>query len=350
MHSYWIILPLRGLRLSDTGIPPTGFFCDRWCLVGQSQFDLLANACPGDSSLPGNIEMLRRRIAPDSILLGEYRGDLDAWRVFDAYDDAETLVGALNILSLLEERPPDQWSGDEPAPIFRARYIEHCDLPIVIDRERLRLVGHSTAFSWSTVGSPGRGSRPSRSLLALASSAPAVIQRALLREAQPNSLQQELELATRALTAAFQATSLGQFIAGAVSSLESLLGDSWADREDRLRILLPTAYHARFGEILETRHEFVHAARQPARDRGFLGLSALAMVVQVWTVIARMPQSYMTREDLWYRLRAFQTGDLLAVSHPGPDQHLTWVRKYLVASHPNEWPPLGHPPSRSAPA
>jgi hypothetical protein len=341
MRPYWIILPLRGLRLTDTGEPGTGLFCKGWCLVGDAQFDLLAKVCRDNSSLSGNIEMLRRRLQPDSILLVEYTGELDVWRVFEAYDDAETVVGALNILSLLEERPTSQWSGYDPAPIFRARYIEHCDLPLVIDSERLWMSGHSTGIRWLTIGPNGVGSRPSETLLALAKKAPPVVQRALGRETQPNELQAELELAMRALTAAFQATTLGQFIASAMSSLESLLGDKWGQRQARLHRMLPSVYHSRLEEILLARHEFVHAARQPARDRGFLGLSALALVVQVWTVIARMPQRYAIREDLWYRLRAFDTGDSFAVQHPGPDQDLTWVHKYLVPSRPKEWPQLG---------
>ncbi len=337
MDSYWLILPIRGLRLSDTGVPPTGFFCPTWCVVGQSQFDLLANACRDNSSLSGNLEMLRRRLNPDSLLLVEYSGELDTWRVFEAYDDAETLIGAFNMLSLLEQGPADRWLGQEPAPIFRARYIEHCDLPIVIDRERLRMVGHTTGISWANLSPIGGKPRHSDTLLALTENAPLMLRRALSRESQPNALQEELELAMRALTASFQATSIGQFIAGAVSSLESLLGDTWAQREDRLRGLLPSAYHPRMEEILDARHEFVHAARQPSRDQGFLGQCALAMVVQVWTVIARMPQSYETKDDLWYRLRAFDGADSLALKHPGPDRELTWVHKYLVASHPDEY-------------
>jgi hypothetical protein len=337
MDSYWLILPIRGLRLTDTGVPATGFFCPKWCVVGQSQFDLLANACRDNSSLSGNLEMLRRRLNPDSLLLVEYSGELDTWRVFDAYDDAETLIGAFNILSLLERRLGDRWLGEEPAPIFRARYIENCDLPIVIDRERLRMVGHTTGISWANLSPIGGNPRHSDTFLALAENATPMLRRAVLRERQPNTLQEELQLSMRALTAAFQATSVGQFIAGAVSSSESLLGDTWAQREQRLRALLPSEYHARMKEILDARHEFVHAARQPSRDQGFLGQCALAMVVQVWTVIARMPQSYQTKDDLWYRLRAFDSGDSFALKHPGPDRELTWVHKYLVSSHPNEY-------------
>jgi hypothetical protein len=318
-------------------MPSTGFLCSKWCLVAQPQFELLAYACRDNSSLSGNLEMLRRRLNPDSIMLVEYKGELDPWRVFEAYDDAETLVGALNMLSLLEVRAPDPRLMVEPTPIFRARYIEHCDLPLVIDAERLWMSGHTT-FSWPGLADPYMdAARLSTEFFALSAHVPPVVQRALLREKQPNELQEELELSIRALTAAFQSTSLGQFVAGAVSSLESLLGDTWAKREERLRSMLPGSYHFRLEQLLEARHEFVHAARQPPRDQGFLGLTALAMVVQVWTIIARMPQGYATREDLWYRLRAFENGDLFAAQHARPDQDLIWIHKYLVPTHPNHY-------------
>jgi hypothetical protein len=336
-QSYWLILPIRGLRLNDTGVPSGGFFRENWCHVSRAQFDLLGRACRDNSSLSGNLDMLRQRLNPDSIMLVEYGGDLDAWRVFEAYDEAETLIGALNMVLLLERRPADQWLGDEPAPIFRARYLEHCDLPMAIDRDGLWLAGHST-FSWAALQGPfPDNGRSTDNFLSLLKDAPPVIKTALQREKQPNELQLGLEAALRALTGAFQATSVGQFIAGAFSSIEWLLGDNWSDREERLGAMLPTAYHSRLKELLEARHEFVHAARQPPRDQGFLGLCALSMVVQVWTVIARMPETYLSRADLWYCVRAFADGDAFADRHPGPDHELGWIHRYLVASHPSKY-------------
>lgn len=337
MPSYWIVVPLHGLKLIDTEAPVGGFLARPWTLAGRLQMPLLDSVARDGESLRGNLAMIRERLNPDALLLYWFEDVIDAWRVFDTYDDAESIVGALNIASLLAERAPGPPWEEEPAPIFRARFKEHFDLPLALDSERLWLSGHSTGISWASVGDHGGVPKYStETLMRQVAIAPPVVGRALRREEQPNELQQELECSMRALAAAFQSTSVGQFIASAISSVESLLGDTWKKRVGRLRALLDNPYHARLDEVIAARHEFVHAARQPPLRDSFLAQAALAIVIQAWAKIALLPQSIETKQDLWDIVRTVGQPQMRPLPE-GPDSRLTWVHKYLESTHPNEY-------------
>lgn len=283
--------------------------------------------------------MIRKRLDPDAILLFRVEGAVEAARVFVAYDDAETVVSALNITSLLAERSLGPPWHDEPAPVFRARYKEHCDLPLAFDSERVWLSGHSSGIAWASVGDHGGVPRYTMDeFTRWAANTPPVVSRALRREPQPTELQRELELSMRALAVAMQATSVGQFVAAAVSSLETLLGDKkeWGHRIKRLKVLVESRYHSRVDEVIAARHEFVHAARQPGPALSFLGQVALAIAVQAWTKMALLRPSVETRKHLWDLLQPGGRSSA-PVLPAGPDTRLVWVHKYLEPSHPNEY-------------
>ena len=326
MPTSWIVVPLHGLRLSDTGTPTDGFLTKPWSLASRAQIPLVGELSRDSESLRGNIAMVQSRLNPEVLLLYAFSDELSPHRVFSAYDDAETVIGALNLLSLLTARPDKTNYLDEPFPVFRARYKEHCDLPIAIDHDRLWLAGHSSFLWFNVADAHGAPNTSTAQLQGACAQAHVVVQRAYSGLAQPTELTRQLEASMRALTGAFQATHVGQFVAASVSALELLLGSNWKNFEARLRTLVGPQYEQRLSQVLDARHDFVHKAKQPAVWHSVdVGHVSLAVAIQAWAIVAELSDELSTLRELWRALDKAPTGPM----PPGPVTFVMWVHKYL---------------------
>lgn len=290
-------------------------------------------------SLRGNVEMILDRLKPDAFLLYRCEGAVEPRRMLEAYDEAETIVAALSMDALLQQTGPRPTWSAEPMPIVRARFREHCDLPLAFDERRVVMVGHSRDVSWASFGAGGLVVPvDSQSILARTGSTVPAISAALELQLPSNSLQATLRASMRAFASAFQATTVGQFIASSVASLESLVGrdDPWTEKAQRLLQLASAEYETRFRELLAARHAFVHEARQPSSAASFLGQSAAAFVVQIWDRIARLPPTVCTLNDVLYLLRG-TTGTRPLTLPVGAVERVDWIHKYASSTDPNEY-------------
>jgi hypothetical protein len=91
----------------------------------------------------------------------------------------------------------------------------------------------------------------------------------------------------RALHAAFQAASAGQFVANMATVAEMLVTagsrEYWWQRKARLKVLVGPSYWTRVEKIMAARHDYVHEARQP--QLGYLAFGALGLVVHTWSIL-----------------------------------------------------------------
>jgi hypothetical protein len=271
MAEYLIVVPLQGLHLTDSDPLLPSIFDRSWSFVGWRQFSDLESLHGAASSLSSNVQMIRERLAPDSLLLYRCDSGVEAEAMFRAYDDADSIVAAVCMASLLRDNVEDPFRIIEPRPLFRARFREHCDLPLAFTGSRVLMAGHHGGLSWMSIGRhPTTVWWTAQEIDAVATAGPRVLGVVLTMRADATPIQAELIASMRALAMAFQATSIGQFVAAAVAAVENLVGadERWNVKADRLARLVGTAYRVRVEEVLNARHEFVHGARQPAATHG----------------------------------------------------------------------------------
>lgn len=350
------LVPIRGITIADTSSETD--LGPLWNILSTQQARSLASQYDPTGSLPGNFNMIEARLAPDAYLL--VRCDVpDSPGYLEAYDNAETLLAALCIAVLLgAELWPDQWQ-QQPTPLYRARFKEACDLPLVFDEARVRLVGHSSWFSWLSPSDHTRPPVSKQRLYAAAANAPGVVDRILRGDGFSSDADHLLTSSLRAMHSALQATTPGQLTANLVSAAELLVSaqdrEQWFRRKARLKVAIGSTYWSRCEDIFAARHAFVHESTQPTDS--FMGHCALAMFVQVWVVftdlLARFGEQQLALDYLDQLVAAApprdrRTSDL----HPeevaqldasyrdvplGPVRTLMWVHQYLVDVHPNEY-------------
>lgn len=351
------VVPLRGVRFSD-GSLSVDPFSRAWTVLSPLQAAEFQRRYPVDSSVYGNFDQLRDRLHPDAYLLVECKSP-SAPDYLDTYDHAETILGALCISTLLAPEDPAGTRQYVPRPIYRTRTLEYCDLPLVLDVDRLRLVGHSSPFMWL---SPDRGSGAtplsSRELFAMTSAAPSVARDILSGTPLVTDWQRRMRAGLRALHAAFQAASPGQFVANMATVAEVLVNagnERWRRRLSRLKVLVGPVYWTRIEEIMAARHDYVHEARQPAF--GYLAFGALALAVHVWSVLHELYEARGDTNSVLREIDHLATGDPPAdrktsnlsaadvaslnaryASIPrGPLRRRYWINQALTDIHPNEY-------------
>ena len=170
------LVPIRGITVADTSLETDlGLL---WNVLSIQQTRSLAAQYDPTGSLLGNFNMIEARLAPDAYLLVRCEVP-DSPGYLQAYDNAETVLAALCIAVLLgAELWQDSWQ-QQPTPLYRARFKEACDLPLVFDEARVRLVGHSSWFSWLSPSDHMLPPVPKQRLYALAVNAPGVVERIL---------------------------------------------------------------------------------------------------------------------------------------------------------------------------
>jgi hypothetical protein len=308
----------------------------------------------------GNIKMIEERIHPDAFLLVACH-DAGAPAYRESYDRAESIIGAICLTTLLAPEHRDDTRQYSPRPLYWARAIEYCDLPLVVDEQRTRLSGHSSWFMWLSPDQAGMGGKSLETIAhveKLTKDGPATTRRVLAGEAPLDEADRRLEAGLRALHAGFQATSPGQFIANMVSAAEVLVAmpdERWWQRADRLKVLTGPEYWTRIEDLLAARHAYVHETRQPLV--AFLAHAALGLAVQVWAVmhdlcarerdvsavldkidaLARVtPPRGLTTRDLSHAVRS-KVERLYAGLPRGPVRRLYWVNHALTDGQPNDY-------------
>lgn len=349
------LVPIRGITLADK--EAENYLGPTWSLLSVQQARNLVAGYDATGSLPGNFNMIEARLAPDAYLLVRCEVPNSPGYLV-AYDYAETILAALCIAVLLA---PDLWSDlwrQWPTPLYRARFKEACDLPLVFDEARVRVVGHSSSFAWLS---------PSDHMLPLISKrrvheatlqAPNVVDR-ILRGEDLSDADRLLRASLRAMHAGLQATTPGQLTANLVSATELLVSaqdrEPWFRRKARLKVLIGGECWSRCEDILEARHAFVHESTQPVES--FLGHSALAMFVQAWVIFAqllsRLGEQRQVLDVLDQLVRTAHPGDrqtheltadelaalnALHFDVPSrPVECVKWVHQYLIDVHPADY-------------
>lgn len=348
---YLVVIPVRGLHLTDTTLPATLF--DRpWTLVGHNQMNALENLHGPTSSLHGNIREIRQRLWPTAFLLVRYYEGQQR-SVWDEYR-AERMLAAISMAILLKP-----WAANgsiaNPRPVFRARYPEACDLPLSFHPGGIRSVGHTTRLGLLSPGSVSSDRRLSvAELEAWISRCPAVIQKVLADE-RLNKREDRLADSMMAITAAWQNLTPGGFIASLVSATESLVDSqasdapteqdrSWKTRVQRINTVVGESFADQIKAVLQVRHNYVHAAKQPDSDA--LTFSALAMALQCWAVMHALYEKYGDVQDveayldccsLAKRVKSAGLEPLRSLHEampPGPRAELAWVDSYLSPAQP----------------
>jgi hypothetical protein len=350
------LVPIRGITIADS-LPEDNFGL-LWNVLSAQQARNLVVQHGHMSSLLGNFNMIEARLAPDAYLVVRCEVP-DSTGYLQAYDNAETILAALCIAVLLaSELWPDPWQ-QQPTPLYRVRFKEACDLPLVFDEARVRLVGHSSWFSWLSPSDHMLPPVSKQHLFAAMANAPGVVGRILDGHGASNEADHLLTSSLRAMHSALQATTPGQLTANLVSAVELLFSahdrEQWFRRTARLKVVVGWAYWSRCEDVLAARHAFVHESAQP--QESFLGHCALAMFVQAWFVFTHLLSRFGGQQpalDFLDQLvaadlpRDRRTSDLtleevdqLEVLYRnvplGPVRTMKWVHQYLVDVHPNDY-------------
>jgi hypothetical protein len=143
------VVPLRGIRLSDESLSLDPF-SRPWTILSLAQAQEFQRRYPMEGSVHGNFDRLKERLGPDAYLLVECTNPT-APGYLQAYDLAETILGALCVSTLLAPEDPLGARQYVPRLMYWTRTFEYCDLPLVIDRDRVALVVTQVRL---------RGSRP----------------------------------------------------------------------------------------------------------------------------------------------------------------------------------------------
>jgi hypothetical protein len=352
------VVPLRGVKFSDASLSVDPF-SRPWTILSLAQADEFQSRYPMNSSVHGNFAVLRERLRPNAYLLVECVKP-SAPGYLDAYDYAETILGALCVSSLLAPEHPDGPRQYAPRPIYWTRTIEYCDLPLVIDVDRVRLNGHSGSFAWLSADGGALAKRISTSeLFEIVAAAPSVARDMLGDGILGTSWQRRMHAGARALHAAFQAASPGQFIANMATVAELLIKarsrDSWWQRKSRLKVLVGPTYWTRVEEIMAARHDYVHEAKQPTFE--YLAFGALGLAVHTWSVLHELCEVRGDIDTVLAEIdslanadppKARTTSDLSSAqvaslnerysSIPrGPLRRRHWINQGLTNVHPNAY-------------
>jgi hypothetical protein len=318
---YLVCYPVRGLLLSD-GVAISDIWDRPWSLVAPSDFKALSLAHGKDASLDGNINSIVLRLQPSCLLLIRYHGNEPRKSVWDE-DRAERISAVLNLAMLLSEH----LSGEPmPIPVYRARYIEYCDLLLSFDKNKVKTVGHSSRMGILALGNPGSGSYVSLQLVNGALDGSSLFGK-IIRDDKLFPHERHLLYVMTAIQNAFNTVSRGAFISACVSAMEMLVdpgsgdpkaGDSsWKMRVNRLLMLLPENHHSHLERILEARHQYVHEAVDPSDDS--LTFISLAVTVYLWSAMEQTLKVHQSIDDVIRLLdccrvsRAIQAPSLSAV-------------------------------------
>jgi hypothetical protein len=351
-------VPLRGIRFRNETLDFDPFQRE-WALLSLRQVDALKEYYSHTGSVPGNIDQIKDRLSPDAFLVLRCF-DPSAPALRAVYQRAEGLLGVICITTLLASEDPAGTRQYGPRPIYWTRTKEYCELPLVIDSERGRSVGHSSEFAWFSPDDLGMNELMSiEQVHNLLATGPSLVPAVLGNLGLTTKWQICLTDGARAIHAGFQATSAGQLIANMVSAAEVLVTlngrEPQRKRFSRIKVLTGPAYWTRVEQILAARHEYVHEAKQP--PTGNLALGALGLAVHTWATLHEMFEAGQDLDQVLGTLDALASadppkhrttndltpGEMSSLNARysgiprGPLRRLYWINQRLTDIDPNEY-------------
>jgi hypothetical protein len=333
-------MPLRGVRTGSFNLAE--IWEHPWTVVSVDQVDDLNELLGKSGGFRGNLKMISARLNPDSFLVVKRYLDPSNLTWAEVIDVANSIVSALNFCALLntvsdyEGYDRDAVARKMPTPIWIPAFPENCELPLLTDRERVRLVGHSSPINWAGLLIDNNGLR------GLLGKAPEYIQKIAKLEARPNATTGALA----ALTKSFNCTSIGQFCAQALGALDILLSESNAARWENMSKVATTLcglqHQSNVEALFNVRHNFVHRQREPA-DKA-IHIKCLALVVTVIKAVKQLEEKFKSVLAAQFVLEAIErlnsakresNADEItaALTHIGAfDQGPLWASQWLEAT------------------
>lgn len=288
-----ITVPVRGLQLGTGEAVPENVWDREWTFVGRNQIPQIASM---GSSLAGNLQQLFDRLRPTAVLLvktypHERRTVWDESR-------ADVVLAALNTALLLAPRAGPH-ANEFPGPVFRVRYPEFCDLPLAVRRGDVISAGHSGRMGLLAMAADAewlhlRMTASNADIDQILGSASPMLAN-IIHRATLNRREAKLRDGLFTIQQAFDTLTPGAFVSHLVGAVETLVesegaeptaSGTWAKRIARMKALLE-AYDSRLVDFLvNIRHNYVHAGKQPANDSSTF--VALGFALHAWSVLSVM--------------------------------------------------------------
>ena len=296
-------------------------------------------------SLQGNLSHIWNRLAPSSMLLVRY-GESERKSLWDERR-AEQILAAINMLLLLSLDLVEGREQPAPRPVFRARYREYCDLPLAFDLERVRLAGHTSRMGLLVADDPLQLSLDE--IDAMVASGPEIIREVLGGTRSHDKRAQRLRDGMAGILGAFDTLTAGAFVSHLTGVAETLVDSKsrsedgrsgWDSKERRIKVLVGGEHDLAVKKVVECRHDYVHAFRQP--DSDVLPFIALAMAVQVWGNLFELYERFTNHEDverlidgaaIARKLSSSEVGDtfsgIVEAIPAGPKLGRAWIQTWL---------------------
>lgn len=290
------IFPIKGLKIAR-GQAVTRMFEREWTFISSLETDELDEALGHGKGFKGNLQMVQARLEPSAFLLVRRYLDPDlisrSWP--ELAERAEKIVAGINLI-ILTRIPSAVFGSDRdtirrelPTPIWLPTIDEHCELPIVFDRNRLRMTGHASQLGWTELEEI-QGNLISNDSLEdiVASSSP--FMKKLIEGGAPNSV----ENAARAIVRCLNCTSVGQFTAQCLGALDILFGANaasrWKEMQAYTSVLCGSDSSENIKRLFDIRHKFVHQNVEP-NDKA-THIKALAVTVTAIALFIQLSDAY----------------------------------------------------------
>jgi len=293
---YFGLFPLNGI-IPDPGKIPEGLFERAWTLVSASDIENLERFLGSDRGFKGNMLMARERLEPNAFLVVKQYLDpqLNYLSWLRLTEVAEQIAAGIN-LAILLSASSEKFGADRdgqqrkmPTPVWLPSMAEHCELPMVFDRNELRMSGHSSQLGWPELEQI-QGEPPSNENIDdMIEDAPVFVTELINGRAKKS-----VENAARALIRAFNCTSIGQFTAQCLSVLDILFGENgtsrWQDMLDYVNVLCVGQSKENTKDLFDIRHKFVHRHLEPYDKSAHI--KALAVTVTTISLFTKLSLSY----------------------------------------------------------
>lgn len=255
-EEFFGIFPVRGLCFSDARYP--SLFDEDWLVVSAVQ----AEAIDAAIGLGGNLPAIRSRLRPDAFLLVRQwlEPSLNFVHWGDLANHAECLIGEINWYLLTQVGSGASASDRDcvvrmlPTPVWIPRFPEDCELPLIIDRSKVRMVGHSSPLNWAAWIYEG-GSRITHREFSLESPC----------DRKPSGKHCS---ALRSLSRSHNAISIGQYVSQCLGVLDIMFGENdstrWEAMQRYVTVVCGRRHKESVSRIFKIRHEYIHRHKEPS--------------------------------------------------------------------------------------
>ena len=333
------IFPIKGLRI-ERGQSVSKMFAREWTFISSLDVSELDEAIGDEKGFKGNLQLVQKRLDPSALLV--VRRYVDPDRISRSWPElvelAEKTVAGVNLIilafipSAVAGSDRDAKRRELPTPIWLPTIAEHCELPILFDRNKLRMVGHSSQLNW-TERERIEGHPISNEILDDVIENSPTFMKQLIKKGAPKSI----ENAARAIVRCLNCTSVGQFTAQCLGGLDILFGENGRSRWDVMQaytsVLCGPETRENIRRLFEIRHNFVHRHVEP-QDKA-AHIKALAVTVTAIALFAQLSDAYHEGSA---RLHVLKACDHLRKAYDG--SRIGEVRESLC-----KLLPVGDPPS-----